>query len=116
MNFSGNYLFKQWFNGLADIPTIFQESFDKTLRYSAPAWLHDKIVVSRESMQDHEKKLFDFLRYLEKAGYRASKRKSDFFMSQTKWLGHEIEKRNETDEEKVEAILKLNTTKNSKEL
>ena len=84
-NFSGYYRFKKVFYGLADIPTIFQEKIDRTLEYWTPAWLDDIIVVSRGSKQNHEKKLFDVLNKLEKAGYQ-SKRKSEFFINQTKWL------------------------------
>ena len=43
-----------------------------------------KTVTRCENKQDHVKKLFDIVNRLEKAGYRASKRKSDFFMKQTK--------------------------------
>ena len=72
--FSGYYRFKEGFYGLADIPTIFQEKTDRTLEYSTPAWLDDIIVVTRGKKQEHEKKLFDVLFKLEKAGYRASKK------------------------------------------
>ena len=89
--FSGYYRFKKGFYGHADIPTIFQEKIDRTLGYCTPAWLDDIIIVTRGNKQDHEKKLFDVLNKLEKAGYRASKKKSEFFMKQTKWLGHEID-------------------------
>ena len=87
-NFSGYYRFKKGFYGLADIPTIFQEKIDRTLEYCTPAWLDDIIIVTRGSKQDHEKKLFDVLDKLEKAKYRASKKKTEFFMKETKWLGH----------------------------
>ena len=82
---------------MADIPTLFQEKIDRTLKYCTPAWLawlawlDDMIVVTRRDKQEHEKKLFDVLNKLNKAGYRASKRKSDIFMKQTKWLVHEID-------------------------
>ena len=88
-NFSVYYRFKKGFYGLADIPTIFPEKIDRTLGYCTPAWLNDIIKVSRGSKQDDERKLFDVLNKLEKAGYRASKKKSEVFMKQTKWLGHE---------------------------
>ena len=105
------------FYGLADIPTIFQEKIDRSLGYCTPEWLDDIIVVTSGNKQDHEKKLFDVLNKLEKAGYRASKRKSEFFMKQTKWLGHEIDENGiKPNEEKVEAILKLNPPENTKEL
>ena len=54
---------------------------------------------------------------LEKAGYRAGKRKSECSMNQTKWLRHEIDENGiKPNEEKVEAILKLNQPENTKEL
>ena len=106
-NFSGYYRFKKGFYGLADIPTIFREKIDRTLEYCTPAWLDDIIVVTRGNKQDHEEKLFDILNKLEKAGYRASKRKSEFFMNRTKWLGHEIDENGiKPNEEKIEAIQK----------
>ena len=73
-NFSGYYRFKKGFYGLADIPTIFQEKIDRTLEYCTPAWLTDIIVVTRGDRKDHEKKLFDVLKKLENAGYRASEK------------------------------------------
>ena len=46
---------QKWFYGLDDIPTIFQETIDRTLGYSTPGCLDDIIVVARGSKQDHEK-------------------------------------------------------------
>ena len=116
-NFSGYYRFKKGFYGLADILTIFQEKIDRTLEYSTPAWLDDIIVVTRGDRKEHEKKLFDILKKLENAGYRASERKSEFFLNKTKWLGHEIdETRIKPNKEKVKAILELKHPKNQKQL
>ena len=54
---------------------------------------------------------------LEKTGYRASKKKSKFFMKETKWLGHEINENGiKPNDEKVEAILKLKPPENTKDL
>ena len=115
--FSGYYRFKKGFHGLADIPTIFQEKIDRTLEYCTPAWLDDIIVVARGNKQDHEKKLFDVLNKLEKTCYRASKKKSEFFMNRIKWLGHEIDENGiKPNEEKIEAIQKLKPPENTKEL
>ena len=115
--FSGYYRFKKGFYGLADISTIFQEKIDRTLEYSTPAWLDDIVVVTRGNKQEQGKKLFDVLSKLEKAGYRASKRKSEFFLKQTKLLGHEIDENGiKPNEEKVEAIQKLKSPNNTKEL
>ena len=74
-------------------------------------------MVTRGSRQDHERELFDVLNKLEIAGYRASKKKSEFFMNRIKWLGHEIDDNGiKPNEEKVEAILKLKSPENTKEL
>ena len=114
---SGYYRFKKGFYGLADIPTIFQEKIDRTLEYCTPAWLNDIIVVTQGNKQDHEKKLFDVLNKLEKTGYRADKKKSEFFMNRIKWLGHEIDENGiKPNEEKIVAIQKLKPPENTKEL
>ena len=107
-NFSKYYRFKKGFYGLADIPTIFQEKVDRTLEYSTPAWLDDIIVVTRGDRTEHEKKLFDVLKKLQDAGYRASERKSEFFLNKTNWLGHEIDETGfKPNTEKVKAKLDL---------
>ena len=115
--FSGYYRFKKGFYGLADIPTIFQEKIDRNLEYCTPAWLDDIIVVTRGDRKEHEKKLFDVLKKLKDAGYRASERKSEFFLKCTKWLGHEIDETGiKLNKEKVKAILELKHPENQKQL
>ena len=52
--FNGYYRFKKIFYGLVDIPTLFQEKFDRTLEYSTPAWLDDIIVVTRGDRKEQE--------------------------------------------------------------
>ena len=102
-NFHGYYRFKKGFYGLVDIfPTIFQEKIDRTLKYSTPAWhgktgtLSDETkrktnsvtcgnpLVTRGDRREHEKKLFVVVKKMENAGYRASERKSEFFLNKTK--------------------------------
>ena len=115
--FSGYYPFKKGFYGLADIPTILQETKDRTLEYSTPAWLDDTIVVTRGDREEHENKLFNILKKLEDAGYRAKERKSEFFLNKTKWLGHEIDETGiKPNKEKVKAILDLKHSENQKQL
>ena len=46
-NFTGFYRFLNGFYGLADIPTIFEENIDKTLKNKHPAWLDDILVVPK---------------------------------------------------------------------
>ena len=113
--FSGNNDFTKGYFELADISTIFQEKIDRTLEYCTPAWLDDIVVVTRGDKPKHDKKLFDVLNKLEKAGYRASERTSEFFMNQTEWLGHQIDENGiKPNEEKVEAILKMKSPNNTK--
>ena len=83
---SGYYSFKKGFHELDEIPAVFQEKIDRTQECSIPSWLDDIIVVTRGSREDHEKKLFDVLKKLEDARYRASEQKPEFVSKKTKWL------------------------------
>ena len=77
----------------------------------------DIIVVTRGDRTEHEKKLFDVLRKLQDAGYRASEKKLEFFLNKTKWLGHEIDEAGiKPNTEKVKAILDLKPPENQKQL
>ena len=71
--FSGCYQYKKGFYGLADIPTLFQGKIDRTLEDCTPACLVDIIVVTRGDTQEHEKKLFDVLKRLEKPAIEQAK-------------------------------------------
>ena len=74
-------------------------------------------MVTRGSRKEHEKKLFEILKKLENAGYRASERKSEFFLNKTQWLGHEIDEMGiKPNKEKVKAILELKHPENRKQL
>ena len=74
-------------------------------------------MVTRGDRKDHEKKLFDVLRKLEKAGYKASERKSEFLQNKMKWLEHEIDEDGvKPNEEKVKTILDLKHSENPKQL
>ena len=106
MMFDGHYEFKRGSYGIADIPTIFQEKIDRTLAHCTPVWLDDIIVVTRGNKQDHERKSFDVLSKLEKAGYRASKKKSKLFMNRMKWQGRKIKPENTKLKSFLGAILK----------
>ena len=74
-------------------------------------------MVTRGSRKEHEKKLIEILKKLENAGYRASERKSEFFLNKTKWLGHENDEMGiKPNKEKVKAILELKPPENQKQL
>ena len=85
---------------------------DRILKFCNPPWLEDIKIVTRGNKQEHKKILFDVLIKLEKVGYKASKKKSEFFMCKTKQLGHEIDEHGiKPNEEKVEATLKFKPQK-----
>ena len=85
-NFSGYYRFKK---GFTDLPTHpqYSKKIDRTLGYCIPAWLDDIIIITRGNKEDHERKLVDVLNKLEKAGYRASKKKIRILHETNKVVG-----------------------------
>ena len=116
-NFTGYYRFLKGFYGLADIPTVFQEKIDQTLENKHPAWLDDIIVVTKGSKEEHKKELIDVLTRLEKAGYRLSENKSEFFKTEIKRIGHKIDQAGIRPlQDKLLAIKELKQPKNEKEL
>ena len=87
-DFTGHYRFKKGFYGLSDIPTVFQEHIDKILEYKTPVWLDDIICVINGTTADHERELREVLSKLEKAGYRASEKKTELLKEELTWLGY----------------------------
>ena len=68
---TGFYRFLKGFYGLAELPAIFQEKIDRTLKYKTPVWLDDIIIVTRGNKTDHIKQVEETLQELQDAGYRA---------------------------------------------
>ena len=67
--------------------------------------------------KEHENKLFDVLKKLETAKYRASERKCKFFFIKTRLLRHEIDETGiNPNKEKVKAILDSKLPENQKHL
>ena len=114
---NGYYKFKKGFYGLAEIPTIFQEKIERTLNCMTPAWLDDIIVTTRGTKAEHIKELEKVLEKLENGGYRASIKKTEIGLKETVWIGHHISKDGiKPNNEKTDAISKLNPPKTPKEL
>ena len=84
---NGFYRFLKGFHGLSDLPTIFQEKMDRTLKFKTPAWIDDIIVVTRGEKSEHIKQVEETLTELQEAGYRAGKDKTEFCLKETVWLG-----------------------------
>ena len=59
---------KKGFNGLSDIPTVFQDHKDKVLEFKTSVWLDDVICVTNRTAEEHQQELRDFLSKLQEAG------------------------------------------------
>ena len=70
---NGNYGFKKRHTDI--IPGKNKQKIE----YETPVWLDDIITVTRSGKNKHRENLFKILKHLLEAGYRASKKKSDFF-------------------------------------
>ena len=114
---NGYYRFLKGFYGPADIATIFQEKIDRIRGHQIPVWLDDIIVVTRGTKKQHTQKLESILTKLENEGYKASKKKPNFYQKETVWLGHTISQDGiRPNKEKTDAINKLNPPTNTKTL
>ena len=115
-DFTGYYRFLKGFYGLADIPTIFQERIDTTLKHKHPAWLDDITIVTKGSIDEHETEVRE-TKKLEQAGYRLNPKKCEFYKKEIEWVGHKIDQQGIRPlEDKLKAITKINIPKNEKEL
>ena len=102
---------------MSDLPTIFQEKMDRTLKFKTPAWIDDIIIVTRGEKSEHIKRIEETLTELQDAGYRAGKDKTEFCLKETVWLGHHISKDGiKPNEEKTLPITNLEHPNNPKEL
>ena len=102
---------------MSDLPTIFQEKMDRTLKFKTPAWIDDIIIVTRGEKSEHIKRVEETLTDLQDAGYRAGKEKTEFCLKETVWLGHHISKDGiKPNEEKTLPNNKSRTSKKSKRI
>ena len=79
------------FDGLADIPTIFQETIDQKLENKHPAWSDDILIVTKGSKEQHKDDLIAVLTKLQNAGYRLSEIKTEFFKTEIECVCHKID-------------------------
>ena len=84
-------------------------------RRKHPAWLDDKIVVTKGSKQIYIDKLLDVLSNLESAGYRLSESKFEIFETEIEGMGHEIDQNGvQPLQDKLLAIKELKEPKKRK--
>ena len=74
------YRFLKGFYGLSDLPTIFQEKMDRTLKFKTPAWIDDIIIVTRGEKSEHIKRVEETLTELQDAGLPGRKRRKPNFV------------------------------------
>ena len=114
---NGYYRFLKGFYGPADIPTIFQEKIVRTLGHQIRVWLDDIIIATRGTKEQHTQNLKSVVTKLEDEGYKASKKKFNFYQKETVWLRHTISQDGiRPNKEKTDAINKLNPPTNTKTL
>ena len=79
------------------------------MNYETPVWLDKIIVVTRGDKNKHQEKLFKTLKQLQEApGYRASEKKSEFFLEETIWMEHKITEHGiKLNKEQIKARLQL---------
>ena len=107
-NFTRYYRFLKGFFGLADIPTMFQETIDQTLENKHPAWLDDILIVTKGPKEQHKRELIEVLTKSENSGYRLSGNKTDIFKTEIECVGHIIDQNGiRSLQDKLKAIQEL---------
>ena len=53
---------------------------DRTLKFKAPAWIDDIIIVTREEKSEHIKQVEEILTDFQETGYRARKKTKSSFV------------------------------------
>ena len=93
------------------------EHIDTVLEFKTPLWLDEIICFTNGNVGDHEREVREVLTKLQKAGYRASEKKTELFKRELTWLGNYINQDGVRPiKDKTEAITKLEAPKNVKEL
>ena len=89
-NATGTYRFINGFYGLTDMPATFQKEINYTLNNinSAHAFLDDIIIITRGSIDDHEKGIMKALSRLDKENLAISLHKCEFAQTDIVWLGY----------------------------
>ena len=79
-NATGTYRFIDGFYGLTDMPATFQKAIDYTLNNinSAHAFLDDIIIITKGSLDNHEKEIMKVLSRLDKENLAISLHKCEF--------------------------------------
>ena len=116
---TGTYRFLNGFYGLTYMPATFQKLIDKTLEgiTSKFVFLDDILVITKGSINEHEKELDKILKILNNEGLAIMLQKCEFAKSNIEWLGFIITPSGITPLiTKTEAMTKLDNPKTLKQL
>ena len=115
----GKYRYRKLPMGISSAPDIFQRIMDDLLGdlEFARTYIDDILITSDGSFEDHMNKLDQVLTRLEQAGFRANVKKCFFAEDELEYLGYLLTKEGvKPQPKKVEAILRLQSPKNVKQL
>ena len=116
---TGSYRFINGFYGLTDMPATFQKKLDKTLHdiNSKFAYLDDILIITKRTLDKHEKELDKILHRLNEENPAISPRKCEFAKEQIIWLGFTITPNGVTPtKQKCVAITNLENPKTLRQL
>ena len=115
---TGFYRFLKGFHGLSELPTIFQEKMDQTLKFKTPAWIDDmNNSNSRRKIRTHIASRRNINRIARSRLSCPKRKKNEFCLKKTVGLGHHISKNGiKPNEEKTLPITNLDHPRNPKEL
>ena len=115
----GKYSYLRLPMGICGSPDFFQERMTglmESLEYIR-CYIDDLLIITRESFEDHLKKLREVLRRLQKAGLRINAAKCYFVMPEIEYLGYILTRNGiKPQPEKCTAILALKPPTTVKEL
>ena len=115
----GKYEMQRLPMGLCNSPDIFQEKMSELMQDLdfVRTYIDDLLVLTKGSYDDHLEKLERVLVRIQQAGLKVNAKKSFFARGELEYLGYWITRDGiKPVPEKVQAILKIDTPKNRKEL
>ena len=116
---TGTYRFINGFYGLTDMPATFQKTIDKTLHdiKTKFAYLDDILIVTKGTLEDHEKELEKIMQRLNNENLAINLQKCEFAKEQITWLGFVVTPNGVTPtKQKCDAIINLENPETLKQL
>ena len=118
-DFTGTYRFNPGFYDLTDMPKKLQKARDNTLQNipGVICFLDDTLIVSKGSIEDHNKTIERVFQKLEREGFALKLSKCVFLVRQITWLGYDIDDSGYIPKNsKVQRVLDLKAPRTLKQL